>query len=384
MKKICFVTGTRADYGILAPVMKEVVKCPEAKLQIIATNMHLSPEFGMTVNEIEEDGFRVDFKIESYIPGGTDRTTVESMAKVEEGMATALDSLKPDMIVILGDRYEALSATSAAVVFNIPIAHLHGGEITEGAIDDKFRNAITQMATLHFASTPQYVERIISMGAIPENVFHSGAPGADIKEEALDYDEEFFTKTGLNPYTPYIILAMHPVTLLEDKGLQEVKAVVEAMERFITRGYKVLLTMPNSDPGTAAISKLLTDWANSNPKNVIAVKSLGAKLFHYAMEHAAAIVGNSSAALIEAPTYRLPAVNVGRRQKGRAHGATVINIPAEKEKIIMALEAATSLEMKGVVMGQSIEALNPYYKKDAAEFISRTILDYLAGMNHSN
>ena len=155
MKKICFVTGTRADYGILAPVMKEVAKNPDAELQIIATNMHLSPDYGMTVNEILADGFKIDKKIESLVPGGTAKATVESMAKVLEGLAEAFEELQPDLVVILGDRYEALATASAAATFNIPIAHLHGGETTEGAIDDAFRHAITKLSTLHFAATPQ-------------------------------------------------------------------------------------------------------------------------------------------------------------------------------------------------------------------------------------
>ena len=186
MKKICFITGTRADYGILAPVMRKINQHPKAQLQIIATNMHLSPTYGNTVNEIEADGFKVDRKINSLEEGGDSKATVLSMAKAQEGLAQAFEDLQPDMVVILGDRYEALSAASAAVAFNIPIAHLHGGEITQGAIDDKFRNAITQLSTLHFASTQESVKRIIDMGIPPQNVFHSGAPGAEPVEENDD------------------------------------------------------------------------------------------------------------------------------------------------------------------------------------------------------
>lgn len=375
LKKICFITGTRADYGIMAPVMHAIKSSGKAELQIIATNMHLSEDYGMTVNEIESDGFKVDFKINSLLPGGTAASTVRSMAKVEEGLAEAFEILQPDLAVILGDRYEALAAASAAVVFNIPVVHLHGGETTEGAIDDLFRHAISKLSTYHFASTPQYADKIVSMGENPEHVFHSGAPGAEIREsDAPDKDaEDFFHKTGIVPYDQFIILAFHPVTTLEDKGLSELKATLEAVETFTNQGYKILVTMPNSDPGTKEIRQLLKEWSKN--ENISAVDSLGSRLFHHALENAAAIVGNSSAALIEAPSHRLGAVNVGIRQKGRAHGLTVIDTPGEKGRIENALKAVLSLEMKAVLMGMPVSSLNPYYKENAIDFIAEKLLD---------
>lgn len=381
VKKICFVTGTRADYGIMAPVMKELAHNPDVELQIVATNMHLSPEFGMTVNEIKSDGFNVDKEIVSLVPGATPSATVKSMAKVEEGLADAFEDLKPDLVVILGDRYEALAAASAAVVFKIPIAHLHGGETTEGAIDDAFRHAITKLSTYHFASTPQYADRIISMGENPENVFHSGAPGAEGTETTDIYEDEklykeFEEATGIIPGEDFIIMAMHPVTRLRDNGTSEVKATLEALDTFINQGYKILVTMPNSDPGNKDIVKLIKEWKSNFPLSSapVLVESLGSRLFHHALENASAIVGNSSAALIEAPTHRLPAVNIGMRQKGRAHGVTVIDTPGEQSRIEQAISAALSLEMKGVVMGMPISVLNPYYKENAVNFIAQTLV----------
>lgn len=386
MKNICFITGTRADYGILAPVMRNISASKEANLQIVATNMHLSPKFGMTVNEIEADGFHIDFKIESLEDNDSAEAIVRSMAKVESGLAKAFTELKPDIVVILGDRYEALAAASAAVVFNIPVAHLHGGETTEGAIDDKFRHAITKLSDYHFAATREYVEKIVSMGELPENVFHSGAPGAEIRENETPEDieskaVEFYSKTGINPWEPYILLAFHPVTLLPDKGTVELKATLEALDTFINQGYKVLVTMPNSDPGNMEVTGLLQDWGNRHSAEgagrVVNVKSLGSELFHFAMETAACIVGNSSAALIEAPSHRLPSVNVGIRQKGRAHGVTVLNAAPTKERIKLALEAALSMEMKGVILGQPVSALNPYYKENSATFIAKKLINIL-------
>lgn len=385
MKKICFVTGTRADYGILAPVMREIANHADVALQIVATNMHLSPNFGMTVNEIEADGFKVDSKISSLMPGASAEATVLSMAKVQEGLAKTFSELMPDLVVILGDRYEALAAAAAAVVFNIPVAHLHGGEVTLGAFDDMFRNAITKLSTYHFAATPQYADNIISMGANPESVFHSGAPGAEITLEQIHYYEqnlkpllaEFQEKTGLNPAHPYILLAFHPVTLSPDKGLHELKATLGALDIFISEGYNILTTMPNSDPGNDFISETIIDWAARYPDKVKTVSSLGARLFRFAMEHASAIIGNSSAALIEAPSFRLGAVNVGERQKGRVHGCSVIDAKADILSITQALRAVTSLEMKAVLMGMTLSQLNPYYKENAASFIAKTLIEKL-------
>lgn len=373
--------------------MREIDKSPEAQLQVVATNMHLSQEFGETVREIEADGFTVDEKIPSLMPGGTNSSTVRSMAKVEEGLAEAFERLHPDLVVILGDRYETLAAASAAVVFNIPVAHLHGGETTEGAIDNRFRHAITQLSTYHFASTPQYVEKIISMGIPSVNVFHSGAPGAEGSEwqkperDGMEETEklkkqmarDFYELTSIQVGEPFILLAFHPVTLLEDKGVAELNATLAALDTFINQGYKVLVTMPNSDPGTCEISQRLKDWeerySTKNPGIVKTVTSLGSKLFHYALEHASAIVGNSSAALIEAPSHRVGSVNVGIRQKGRAHGLSVIDALPDKTAIEKALEAVMSLEMKVVLMGMSVASLNPYFKEDSAKFIADKLLN---------
>lgn len=383
MKKICFITGTRADYGIMAPIMRKIQESPDVGLQVVATNMHLSDKYGKTLTEIENDGFHIDAKINSLSEEDSPESTVKSMAKVEEGLAEAFKTLTPDLVVILGDRYEALAAASAAVVFNIPIAHLHGGETTEGAIDNKFRHAITQLSTYHFASTPQYVERITSMIGNGEKVYHSGAPGAEMRDiDETETSHEFNLRTGIIPGEPFIILAFHPVTNLKDRGKEELKAILEALDTFINQGFKVLVTMPNSDPGNEEISEMLKKWSLNHlpppfpvrPLNVILEKSLGSRLFHYAMDHASAMVGNSSAALIEAPSHRLGAVNVGQRQKGRAHGATVLDVPADTMRITQALEAVLSTEMKSVLLGLSVEALNPYYKENSSDFIANKLI----------
>lgn len=380
-KRICFVTGTRADYGIMAPVMHIISESENAELQIIATNMHLSGRHGMTVKEIENDGFHVNYKIASLDDEDTPAAIVSSMAKVEEGLSTAFEVLKPDMVVLLGDRYEALAAASAAVVFGIPIVHLHGGETTEGAMDDMFRHAITKLSTYHFAATPEYAERIVSMGEKPENVFHSGAPGADFKIEAgSEIEGEFEKKTGLSPSDKFILLTMHPATLSQDGGAGDIPETIAALQEFIEKDYKILVTMPNSDPGNRVIRNYFLEWEEREKDKVRCVQSLGARLFHYALSRASVMVGNSSAALIEAPSVRLPAVNIGIRQKGRTAGPTVIHVPGERLLIREAVNRALSPEFRNQLMSLPLQTINPYYRKDAAAFIAKVIRDEGLGM----
>ena len=378
MKKICFITGTRADYGILAPIIKKVEESDKVEVQLIATNMHLSPMHGMTVNEILKDGFKINREIDSLVDGGTESSAVKSMAKVQLGLSDAFEELRPDLVVILGDRYEALASASAAVCFNIPVAHLHGGEITQGAIDDRFRNAITMLSTYHFASTPEYANRIISMGGEVDKVFHSGASGAEISEKGyLALQNDFYIKTGISSEDRFLILAIHPVTLADDKGEKDVTETLEALGWALDAGYKVLVTMPNSDPGNSLIRNRLENWQRMNGDRVVAIESLGSRLFHYAMNRAETIIGNSSAALIEAPSFRLPSINIGDRQKGRAHGLSVIDVVPEREAIKNVMMEVLSQEFRDNLNNFTIEDINPYFKKGAVDFIASKLIEFL-------
>ena len=379
MKKICFITGTRADYGILMPIMKKIKAFPDATLQIIATNMHLALDYGLTYKEIEKDGFLINCKIESLIPGNTSESTVKSMAKVQSGLADAFNELKPDIVVILGDRYEALASASAAVTFGIPVAHLHGGEITEGAIDDMFRNAITMLSSIHFASTAEYAANITRMTGSTNNVYLVGAPGADINDLKLNSDQltkEFLEKTGLRKEDKFILFTMHSVTKLPDLGISEIKETIKALKESIDEGYKILVTLPNSDPGNVSVTELLIKWHKKYPSSVICVKSLGSGLFHYAMSTASLMIGNSSAALIEAPSHYLPSINIGYRQKGRSTGPSVINVKADSNEIKSAIIRGLTLEFKKKLLDLSFQEINPYYKPKASEFIAEKLLEY--------
>lgn len=375
MRRICFITGTRADFGILSPIMRLVADSKEAELQIVATNMHLSEKYGMTVNDIEKDGFNVDIKIDSLKGLNDDPASiVKSMARVEQGLAEAFPLLNPDLVVILGDRYEALASVSAAVTFGIPVAHLHGGEVTEGALDDYYRNAITQLSVLHFASTPLYAQRIISMGMPAQRVFHSGAPGAEPQDMTDECKQLFKEKTGFDSQDKFLILAMHPVTKQKDKGFEDVKQIIKSLPTFIEKGFKVLVTMPNSDSGNQEIARLLINFERHYPASVKCVASLGSPLFRYALSRSKAIVGNSSAALIEAPSFRTPSVNIGKRQLGRASGPSVIHVEGKTEEITQAIERALSVNFNQALTCLSLAEINPYYKEEAAKFISEKLI----------
>lgn len=368
MKKICFITGTRADYGIMAPLMKALSTHPDVELQIIATNMHLSPEYGMTVNEIIADGLEVTWRIDSLLSGDTPAATVKSMGLTEIGMADALTHLHPDLIVILGDRYEMLAAASAALIFRIPVAHLHGGETTEGAYDDCIRHAITQLSTYHFTSTEQYAERVRQMGAKPENVHWVGSLGAyNIAEEKFIPLPELEEFLGHKLGDRYIVATFHPVTTQPGEEERQTTALLSALDHKIAEGWKVLFTMPNSDTGGKTVARIIREWADKHPEAVVAVASLGRRRFYAAMHNAAAMVGNSSSGLIEAPSFGIPTLNIGDRQKGRAQGPSVVNVASDEEAISKGLDKVLSEEFRAFAR----TAPNPYSKPDTLPSLLR-------------
>ncbi|MDE6445172.1 MAG: UDP-N-acetylglucosamine 2-epimerase (hydrolyzing) [Muribaculaceae bacterium] len=373
MRKICFVTGTRADYGIMAPLMRRIADSSEADIQIIATNMHLSPEYGMTVNEIEADGFSVDRRVESLLSADTPSSTVKSMGLTQIGMADAFDQLRPDLVVILGDRYEMLAAASAALIFRIPVAHLHGGETTEGAYDDCIRHAITKLSYLHFASTELYARRIVQMGENPDRVFWVGAPGAEnIRKEVLLPLEEVEDFIGFNLGSRYVVATFHPVTTQPGEEERQTKSFLNALSSIVDRGWKVLFTLPNSDTGGRRVAELIKEWARKNEGSVKAVASLGRRRYYSVLAHSAAAVGNSSSGLIEAPSFGIPTLNVGDRQKGRAQGESVINCGVTEEAIAEGLDKVLSPEMRTI----AATAANPYEKPGTMEAIADRLLHF--------
>ena len=370
-RKICVITGTRAEYGILAPLMKRLKSDNRVDLSIIATNMHLSAEYGMTVNEIESDGFVVTRKIDMLLASDTPTGTVKSMGLFSIGLADALQEITPDLIVILGDRYEMLAAASTALIFGIPVAHLHGGEITEGAYDDSIRHAITKLSWLHFTATEEYRNRVISMGEAPERVFFSGAPGADNIMNAVDImsREELSRDLDFDLTLHYSVVTYHPVTLHPDEAKKQITELLTALEGIGNMRY--IITMPNSDSGSREIAAIVRKWVADHPDRAIAVESLGRRRYYSALKYATAVIGNSSSGLCEAPSFGIPTLDIGDRQKGRTAGNTVIRCSGNSEKISEAL--SRMLDKTNLDYCRK-EGINPYYKKDAVAFIHEKLL----------
>lgn len=338
-RKIAVVTGTRAEYGLLYWLMKEIQASAALELQVIVSAMHLSPEFGETWKQIEQDGFSIDAKVEMLLSSDTAVGVVKSMGLGTIGFADALDRLRPDTMVVLGDRFEALAAVQAALVMRIPVAHLHGGEITEGACDDAMRHAITKMANLHFVAAEPYRQRVIQMGEDPATVFNVGAIGLDhlCRSRWMELNE-LAASLGFELREPFLLVTYHPVTLLDEDPEQSFQALLSALDGF--PDHQIILTYPNADQGGRVIIPLLEAYAQSQPRRVLAVPSLGFRRYLSALGKAAAVVGNSSSGIIEAPAFGVPTVNIGARQLGRLAADSVLHCQPTADAIAEALGKA--------------------------------------------
>lgn len=373
MRKICVVTGTRAEYGLLCRLMGLIQESSDTQLQVIATNMHLSPKYGNTYQEIEKDGFTIDCKIPIIDENAEDNavTTVKSMATALSGFAEAYNTLKPDMVVVLGDRYEILAAATAALIERIPIAHLHGGEVTEGAYDDAIRHSITKMSHLHFTSTEEYRKRVIQLGEQPDRVFYVGAPGVEnIKKFPLLSKEEVEESVNFKLDENTILVTYHPVTLGEHTAEKDIKEFMGALEE--RKNLRVFFTMPNSDTGSQSIVDAINEFVANNADRAIAYKSLGIKRYLSVMKYAGAVVGNSSSGLLEVPSFGIPTLNIGDRQKGRMAADSVYNCETDKESILEGLDVIMSPAFKK----KAAETHNPYEKDNTSEEIYKVISTY--------
>lgn len=373
MRKICVITGTRAEYGLLCRLMKMIQGGLETQLQIIATNMHLSPKFGNTYKEIESDGFTIDFKIPIIDENSKDDavTTVKSMAKALSGFADAYDELKPDMVVVLGDRYEILAAVEAAMIQRVPIAHIHGGEVTEGAYDDSIRHAITKMSHLHFTSTEQYKKRVIQLGEQPERVFNVGSLGVEnVKKLQLMGKEEIEKEIDFEITPDTILATYHPVTLGNRTAKEDVEDFVAALED--RKNLRVIITMPNSDAGGQAIAEVISEFVARNSERAKVFKSLGVVRYLSVMRQVAAVVGNSSSGLLEAPSFGIPTLNIGDRQRGRVAAQSVFNCNPDKNSVLQGLDHIFSEKFRKLAHNVH----NPYEKENTAEEILKVISNY--------
>ena len=372
MRKICVVTGTRAEYGLLSRLMRLIKESDKTELQIIATNMHLSPKFGNTYQEIEKDGFVIDKKIPILNEEKDDaKATIKSMAEALSGFADAYDELKPDLVVVLGDRYEILAATTAALIERIPIAHIHGGEITEGAYDDAIRHSITKMSHLHFTSTEEYRNRVIQLGEHPDRVFYVGALGVEnIKNLPLLSKDEIEKDIQFRLDEKTILVTYHPVTLGNHTAEQDIKELLGAFEE--RRDLRFLFTMPNSDTGSQAIVDAINGFVSKNKNRAIAYKSLGLKRYLSVLKYVGAVVGNSSSGLLEVPSFGIPTLNIGDRQKGRMGADSVLNCETDKVSIMHGLDIIFSACFRE----RAQMTHNPYEKEGTAQSVFEIISTY--------
>lgn len=370
-RRIAVFTGTRAEYGLLSWLMLDINQHPDLELQLIVSGMHLSPEFGETWRVIEADGFRIDAKVEMLLSSDSDVGVVKSMGIGVLGFADALDRLRPDVLVVLGDRFEALAIVQAALVMKIPVAHLHGGEITEGAYDDAIRHAITKMSHLHFVATEVYRRRVIQMGEAPKNVFNVGAIGLDHLRRSARMDlVELSASLGFVLKQPFLLVTYHPVTLMEEPPRQSFEALLAALDAFPS--HQIVLTYPNADNGGRAIIPLLEEYARKQPERVLAIPSLGYKRYLSAVSTAAAVVGNSSSGIIEVPAFAVPTVNIGVRQKGRLASASVIHCKPSQDEITGSIRKALSHEFRDACQGFA----NPYGEGNASQLIVQVLANF--------
>jgi len=368
-RKICVVTGSRADYGLLRWVMQGIKDDPELNLQVIVTGMHLSPTFGLTYKVIEEDGFRIDAKVE--ILGSSDFPTAiaESMALALTGSAKAFSELNPDLVVVLGDRFEIFAATAAALVAKIPVAHLHGGETTIGAFDEALRHSITKMSHLHFVATQEYRDRVLQLGENPKNVYLVGGLGIDsIKNLPLLSRKELETQLGIEFGTKSLLITFHPVTLDAESPEQQMKELLAALSHL--HDTTLIFTMPNADTGGRVLIKMIKEFVGRN-KNAKAFTSLGQLKYLSSISHIDGVVGNSSSGLTEVPTFKKGTINVGVRQLGRPQATSVINCEPIEKDIRRAIEKLYSPDFK---LNLAV-AKNPYGEGGASARVVKALKD---------
>ena len=369
-RKICVVTGTRAEYGLLRWLMEKIRETPGLELQVITTGMHLSPEFGLTYREIENDGFSIDRKVEMLLSSDTPSGLAKSMGLGLIGFGDALQQLQPDIMLVLGDRFELFSAVAAAMVARIPVAHLHGGESTEGAFDEAIRHSITKMSHLHFVAAEEYRKRVIQLGEHPDRVFLVGGLGIDnIKKlNLLDRSElETFLKFKLGPKN--LLITFHPVTLENESPAMQMKELLGALE---TLEYTHLIfTMPNADTDGRVLIETIDQFVAKHP-NARSYTSLGQLRYLSCIRHVDGVVGNSSSGLIEVPSFAKGTINIGDRQRGRLKADSVIDCSPEQESIAAALRKLYSKKFQ-LALGR---VQNPYGEGGASKKIVKVLQDH--------
>ena len=353
-RKICVVTGSRADYGLLRLVMKGIDAEPSLTLQIIATGMHLSPTFGLTYKEIEGDGFKINKKVECLSSSDSPVAIAEATGKALSECAKAFNELQPDLVLVLGDRFEIFAACSAALLARIPIAHIHGGEVTAGAYDEAFRHSITKMSSIHFVATEEYKKRVIQLGENPNTVYLVGGLGVDaIKELKLLSKHEIEQSLGIKFFDKSLLVTFHPTTLEIDTAECQTNEVVKALSEL--ENTSIIFTLPNADTDSLKITKILKEFTSRNANSFL-FTSLGQLRYLSCMAQVDAVIGNSSSGIIEAPSLRKGTLNIGDRQMGRVQAESVINCKPEKESILNGLKEIYSTDFRVKLQ----DVVNPY------------------------
>ncbi len=368
IRKICIVTGTRADYGLLYWLIHEIDSDPELELQLIVTGSHLSANHDLTYRVIEQDGFRIDKKVDLQLSDDTPAGISTSIGLAVSGIAQALENLRPDLLVVLGDRYEILAAATAALVNRIPVAHIHGGESTEGLIDEAIRHSITKMSHLHFVAAEAYRQRVVQLGENPERVFNYGAPGLDnITRLSIPGREALEEKLALDLTAPVFLITYHPVTLSDDDPAQAIGEIFSALERFPQA--KLIFTGVNADTRSKPIADKIEEFVASNPERSRYVVNLGQKFYLSALKHATLVLGNSSSGIIEAPSFQIPTINLGDRQRGRLRADSVIDCAENRGSIEMAIRQALS----GDFREKLANIISPYGMGDSCRKIKNKL-----------
>lgn len=361
-RRICIATGTRADWGLLSPIAQALNKRDDVDLKIIATNMHLSEEYGSTWKEIENDGLKIDWRVKMKSDADTRKDTVLAMSECMAGMAEALADLQPDLLVILGDRYEMLATASAALILRIPIAHIAGGAISQGAYDESIRHAITKMSHIHLTETERYRKRVIQLGENPEHVIYTGAIGVyNIMHTQYISREQLERELNLTLSDRLILATFHPATLDEMPPQQQCKNLLAALDRH--PDYQTIFTYPNNDSEGRIIIQLIESYRRRHPERVAVFPSLGMRRYLSMLHCATAVVGNSSSGIVEVPSIGIPTLDIGIRQMGRTAAPSVLHCGVSEEEIVDGLETVLSSSFR--MIAKSAE--NPYYLPDTLE-----------------
>lgn len=367
-RKVCIATGTRAEWGLLSGIAKELKQREDIELQIIATNMHLSQRYGYTINEIITDGFQVSAQVPMAIDDDSHTGTAKAMGICLSGFAEAFSRLQPDVAVILGDRYEMLAVASAATIMRIPIIHIAGGAISEGAIDDNIRHAITKLSALHLTETECYRQRVIQMGESPERVINTGAIGVyNIMHEPLMTKHELEESIGSEIPEGTLLVTLHPATLDDSPVKEQCQALLDALDNFPET--HVIFTYPNNDMNGRIIIEMIESYAKSHKKRITVIPSLGKKRYLSALKYVATVVGNSSSGIVEVPSMGIPTVDIGARQRGRMAADSVIHCNNDCKSITEAIAFALS----PIGQEKAKNTCNPYFKDNTLELITDAI-----------